>query len=53
MVIETFSYTTGDYTLTCDTCGHTASDPTIGWLVGWFRQNHTRKGCNPTVTIGA
>jgi hypothetical protein len=51
MVIETFSYVTGNYTLACDVCGYTQSDPTIQWLVSWYRDTH--KGCNPTVTIGA
>jgi hypothetical protein len=53
MVIETFSYVTGCYTLTCDQCGHEASDPTIQWLVSWYRKTHAAMGCNPTVTIGA
>lgn len=44
MISETYSTTTGDYTLTCDRCGYSQSDPTIKWLVSWFRHSH--KGCN-------
>jgi hypothetical protein len=44
MVNETYTARTGEYTLTCDRCGHTASDPTIAFLYRWFNQQH--KGCN-------
>ena len=40
MIIKSFSYTTGDHTITCDECGYTESDPTLPWLERWFNDHH-------------
>jgi len=40
MINQTYNPANGVYTLTCDQCGHTASDPTLPWLRRWFASRH-------------
>jgi hypothetical protein len=46
MITTSYTASNGNYTITCDECGYSETDPTLPWLNRWFRQQHRKNGCN-------